>query len=159
MFGMFRSRRKAEEELREIIREQGLCNQVLGLEKSKGACFNHQIKKCRGACVGKEPLALHEARLINALAALKMRSWPFKGPVGIQETSLAGDRTEIHVFNRWCHLGTAGSEDRLQEILSAPSPLPFDLDSYKILTRFLDTKGHNAALIDLQQQREMAGAS
>ncbi len=154
LFGMFRSRRKAEEQLREVIREEGLCNRVLGLEKGNGACFNYQIKKCRGACVGNEPLALHEARLVSALASLKMRSWPFAGAVGICENSTDGGRTDIHVFNRWCHLGTADNEDRLKEILHSPSPLPFDLDSYKILTRFFDTRGNDVDIIDLERPED-----
>ncbi|HKL48291.1 MAG TPA: exonuclease domain-containing protein [Desulfuromonadales bacterium] len=158
LFGLFRSRRKAEEGLRDIIQDQGLCNRVLGLDKGTGACFNYQIRKCRGACVGKEPLPLHEARLVNALAALKMRSWPFSGPVGIRERSRKDDRTDIHVFDRWCHLGTADSEDRLRDILSCPSPLPFDLDSYKILTRFLDSRDDSDAdLLDLSQPQYNTG--
>ncbi|MBN2429566.1 MAG: GIY-YIG nuclease family protein [Deltaproteobacteria bacterium] len=138
LYGMFRSRREAGKTLLGIIREQGLCARVLGLEKGSGACFGYQIKKCRGACVGEEPLALHQARLTMALAQLKMRSWPFKGAVGIREKSPAGDRTEIHVFDHWRHLGTATSEKNLWEIFECPSPLPFDLDSYKILNRYLD---------------------
>lgn len=140
LFGTFRSRRDAEDSLREIIREHALCTKVLGLEKGSGTCFNYHIKKCRGACVGVESLPLHEARLTLALSALKMRTWPFGGPVGLRETSSCGQRVDIHIFDQWCHLGTAGGEDELWEILSDFAPLPFDLDSYKILVRFLEKR-------------------
>ena len=60
-------------------------------------------------------------------------------------------RSEIHVFNHWCHLGTADSEDQLREILESPSLLSFDLDGYKILTRFLETKVQNSDFIHLLQ--------
>jgi DNA polymerase-3 subunit epsilon len=149
LFGMFRTRRQAEVALREIILAHGLCNRTLGLEKGNGACFNFQIKKCRGACAGQEPLPLHEARLVTALASMKVRSWPYAGAIGIREKSATDDRTEIHIFNHWCHLGTADSEDQLREILDSPDLLPFDLDGYKILTRFLKKNGQHADLINL----------
>jgi DNA polymerase III subunit epsilon len=151
LFGIFRSRREADQTLREIILEQGLCTRVLGLERGEGACFNVQIKKCRGACIGREPLPLHQLRLLNALGGLKLRAWPFRGVVGIREQAPGGERTDIHVFNAWCHLGTADSEERLWEILDTPCPLPFDLDSYKILTRYLDREESRSALLDLSR--------
>lgn len=155
LFGMFRSRRQAETALREIILTHGLCNKVLGLEKGRGACFNFQIRKCRGACVGEEPRARHEARLLSAMADLKMRSWPFAGPVGIRERAPKGDRTEIHLFDHWCHRGTADSEDRLWSLLEHPEHLTFDLDSYKILTRFLDKSIQPPDILDLSTHRKI----
>lgn len=148
LFGLFRSRRQADSTLRQIISAHGLCNRVLGLEKGQGACFNHQIRKCRGACVGREPLPLHEVRLRSALSGLKMRSWPFRGVIGIRERTPEG-RSEIHIFDHWCHLGTADCEDRLRELLETPEPLPFDLDSYRILSRFLDRRAGTADVINL----------
>jgi len=153
LFGMFRSRREAEKHLREIVREHGLCTRVLGLEKGDGACFGYQIKKCRGACVGREPLPLHKARLMIALAGLKIRSWPFKGAVGIREKSPTGERIDIHVLNNWQHLGTADGEERLRDIFERPDQLSFDLDSYKILTRFLSHQGSRAEVLDLSHER------
>lgn len=152
LFGTFRTRRQAVTALNEAILAQGLCNKVLGLEKGSGACFNYQIRKCRGACVGEEPLELHEARLAIALAKLKLRSWPYPGAIGIKEMSPAGDRTEIHVLDNWRHLGTADSETSLWQILAGRTTLPFDLDSYKILTRFLEKKKQNIHFIDFSEQ-------
>jgi len=149
LYGMFRTRRQADTALREVILAHKLCNRTLGLEKGHGACFNYQIKKCRGACVGQESLQLHEARLVTAFASMKVRSWPFTGAIGIREKSDTSDRTEIHVFNHWCHLGTVDSEERLREILDSSEMLPFDLDGYKILSRFLDKNRQDIDLINL----------
>ncbi len=148
LYGVFRTARAADQALRAIVAEHGLCPQVMGLEKGRGACFGYQIKKCRGACVGEEPLALHRARLEAALAGLRLRSWPFAGPVGLRERSDSG-RCDLHVLDAWCHLGTARAEGDLEEILETSSPLPFDHDSYKILTRYLDAKGGNVEIIPL----------
>jgi len=80
---------------------------------------------------------------------MKVRSWPFTGAIGIREKSDTSDRTEIHVFNHWCHLGTVDSEERLWEILDSSEMLPFDLDGYKILSRFLDKNRQDIDLINL----------
>ena len=92
---------------------------------------------------------MHEAKLITAFASIKVHPWPYVGPIGIQEKSATGDRTEIHVFNHWCHLGTTESESRLWSILDSPVLLPFDLDGYKILTRYLKVNGQTTDLINL----------
>lgn len=150
LYGIFRTRREAENTLREIIDSGGFCHKVLGLEKGKGACFHYQIKKCRGACVGFEPLALHEARFITALSKLKMRSWPFRGPIGIKETSTVDQREDMHVFNNWCYLGTAQSDEQLQDLLANPEAQPFDLDNFKTLNQFLDRQSPDVVLYRLQ---------
>lgn len=152
LFGAFRTKRQAEAALKKVIVDQGLCNKVLGIEKGRGACFGRQIKTCRGACVGAESLLLHEARLKTALTGMKIRAWPFAGAAGIREATPAGDRTEIHVFDQWRHLGTASNDEELWEIVAESRTVTFDLDSYRILTRFIDQRKH-PGFIDLSSAR------
>jgi DNA polymerase-3 subunit epsilon len=135
LYGLFRSRSTAFEELRVLATEHGLCPILLGLEKGRGPCFAYQIRRCRGACVGKETAVAHGLRLGQALTRLRMRPWPFAGRVGIREKGVAGD--SLIVLDRWCYLGSAHSETNLRELLEEnPRPV-FDLDTYRILTRFL----------------------
>ena len=152
LFGAFRTKRQAEAALKKVIVEQGLCNKVIGIETGSGACFGYQIKTCRGACVGEESLLLHEARLTAALIGMRLRAWPLAGAAGIREVSPAGDRTDIHVFDQWRHLGTASSDEELWEIVAEGRRVNFDLDSYRILTRFLGQRKHNG-FIDLSFTR------
>ena len=95
---------------------------------------------------------LHEARLTAALIGMRLRAWPFAGAAGIREASPAGDRTDIHVFDQWRHLGTASSDEELWEIVAEGRRVNFDLDSYRILTRFLGQRKHNG-FIDLSFTR------
>jgi DNA polymerase-3 subunit epsilon len=135
LHGLFRSRSAAREALRALAAEHGLCPILLGLEKGRGPCFAHQIRRCRGACVGKETRVAHGLRLGQALTRLKMRPWPFAGRVAIRESGGAAD--SLIVLDRWCYLGTARSDAALHELLEhGPRPV-FDLDTYRILTRFL----------------------
>lgn len=147
LYGLFRSRAAALEALREIATAHQLCPIVLGLEKGRGPCFAYQLKRCRGACVGKETLPVHALRLGTALAQLRMRPWPFKGRIGVLETGT--ERSEIIVLDRWCYLGTVRSEAELGE-LGGQRPRPqFDLDTYKILTRFFTRPQGDYRVVEL----------
>lgn len=147
LHGLFRSRRAALEELRALATEHGLCLILLGLEKGRGPCFAHQIRRCRGACVGKESPAVHGLRLGQALARLRMRPWPFAGRVGIRESGNAAD--PLIVLDRWCYLGTARSETELRELSERSQQPVFDLDTYRILTRFFSSARPRCAVVSL----------
>ena len=140
LYGQFKSRREAANTLRELAGEHGLCLKRLGLEPGQGACFNHQIKRCKGVCVGRESPALHDLRLQTALAVLKLRTWPFRGRIAIRERAADGDRCDWHLFESWCHLGTAHNEADLHEAAQAHCAPAFDLDVYRILRRELERR-------------------
>ncbi|MGA2707345.1 MAG: exonuclease domain-containing protein [Steroidobacteraceae bacterium] len=133
-FGLFRSRKDALKALTDIARSQRLCLKVLGLEQSAGSCFAYQLGKCRGACVGKEPLALHGMRLQLALSALKLKAWPFPGRVALRERDDGGG-ADLHVCEDWAYLGTARSDEDLADLCAADLHRPFDADVYRILVR------------------------
>jgi len=145
LYGLFRARAAALEALREIAAAHQLCAIVLGLEKGKGPCFAYQLKRCRGACVGKESLVAHRLRLGAALAGLRMRPWPFKGRIGVRESR----SDALIVLDRWCYLGTAGSEIELAELAEQRAQPVFDLDTYKILSRFFGSSRRDYEVVDL----------
>ena len=145
LHGLFRSRAAAIEGLREIAAANQLCPIVLGLEKGNGPCFAHQLKRCRGACVGKESRVSHALRLAAALAQLKMRPWPFRGRIGVREKEAGA----LIVLDRWCYLGTVRSEAELGELAETrPQPV-FDADTYKILSRFFASARKNYQVVEL----------
>jgi DNA polymerase-3 subunit epsilon len=147
IFGVFRSKRAATDTLRALTAEYELCPIRVGLEKGKGPCFAHQLKRCRGVCAGRESAQQHDLRLAEALAGLRVASWPYRGPIGVRETG--GGRTEVHVLHHWCHLGTAKSEDELADILRDAGAPRFDLDTFKILQRFLAEPASRRAVVEL----------
>ncbi len=151
LHGLFRSRRAALEALRALAAEHGLCLIVLGLEKGRGPCFAHQLRRCRGACVGKESRVVHGLRLGQALQRLKMRPWPFPGRIGIRESGNAAD--PMIVLDRWCYLGTVRSDNALQELLARRARPVFDLDTYRILTRFFGSARRRYSVLPLPEQR------
>ena len=100
--------------------------------------------RSRGVCVGKEAHAQHDLRLMQALAELKLQSWPFRGRVGVRETS--GEQSVMHVLDHWCYLGSVRSEDELAALDARPA---FDLDTYKILKRFLGENRRGVEIVPL----------
>jgi DNA polymerase-3 subunit epsilon len=138
LHGPFRTDRDARRALEGKAREAGLCLKVIGLERGAGSCFAFQLGRCRGACAGREPRALHDVRLRLALASLRLRPWPFPGPVGIRERAPAGEGTVLHVLDRWRHLGTAADEREVAALLARCDEAPFDADAYRILARCLE---------------------
>ena len=145
LHGLFRSRATALQALREMTTAHQLCPIALGLEKGKGPCFAHQLKRCRGACVGKESALAHGLRLAAALTQLKMRAWPFKGRIGVRE----GSRDTVIVLDRWCYLGTARTEAELAELAQSRTRPAFDLDTYKILARYFGSSRRDYQVVEL----------
>lgn len=149
LYGLFRSRATAIEALRDIATAHELCHVLLGLEKRAGPCFAHQLKRCRGACVGLESHAQHALRLKTALDSMRTLPWPYRGRVGVREVTADGETSELHVIDQWCHLGTVRNETELHELTRQRSLPAFDVDTYKILKRFLAKPPRGAAIIKL----------
>jgi DNA polymerase-3 subunit epsilon len=168
---VFHSQKDGRKALTDIARAHSLCLKILGLEngdfaaapgrgpdtqveRSAGSCVAYQLGKCKGACMGKEPLMLHNARLLMALSALKLKSWPFPGRVALKEGGCQGGglgsqdsgsresgwsdgRCEYHVLDHWVYLGTARSEEELAELQAKDAHATFDVDVYRIVVRYL----------------------
>ncbi|MCF8176933.1 MAG: ethanolamine utilization protein [Sulfuritalea sp.] len=132
-YGPFKSAREAKRVLTELAKSHQLCHGLLGLESVKPGkpCFAYQLQQCKGACVGKEPVLSHSARLMAALSRHKIEPWPFSGPAWIKEGG------EVHLIHHWRHLGTVCDEADLYALLEASAPV-FERDSYRILVKARD---------------------
>jgi len=150
MHGMFRSRRAALNALRKVADEHGLCHIGTGAQTGPGPCLGYQLKRCRGLCVGRESEIAHSMRLMQALHALRMHDWPHPGPIGIREHDAMTGRTEIHVLDRWRHLGSADANADLHDILQTRADTAFDAGVYKILVQYFRSKPHNGEVVALK---------
>jgi DNA polymerase III subunit epsilon len=132
-YGEFRSEAAARRQLQLRAREHQLCLRVLGLEEGEGSCLLHQLGRCRGACIGKESLALHDIRVQMAFAGQRFQAWPFEGRVAFTDAR-HDDGAAAHVFDRWCYLGSARDDSELAELAHARTALQFDLRIYRLTT-------------------------
>ncbi|MBP7832756.1 MAG: GIY-YIG nuclease family protein [Candidatus Levybacteria bacterium] len=128
VIGVFRSRKEALDYLYKLSAESFLCPKLLGIEKSTKSCFAFQLGKCKGACVQKELPIVYNLRFEQAFYKKKIRPWKFNGPVIVKD----GD--EGFVVDKWCILGKVDHNKSLSDL---SWQYTFDLDSYKILQRFL----------------------
>jgi DNA polymerase-3 subunit epsilon len=141
-YGPFSSRPGARRHLQELASEHGLCLKTMKLDgrarraAADAPCFNFQIRRCRGACIGAEPAAAHAARLRELLESRRVPPWPHAGAVALIERAADGAREDLHVFDRWCWLGTVRSFDAAAK-LAAAAPRAFDADVYRIASRTL----------------------
>ena len=149
LYGVYRSKRQALESLRELADAHALCPQALGLESGKGACFASQIGRCKGVCAGRESPAVHRLRLQVALSAQRLQAWPYPGRVALREHDARSGRTDVHVFDQWCHLATVHDEADMDGVLDArrqAAPLAFDLDTYRLLLKRLQNAPRGAVV-------------
>ncbi|MEJ0087303.1 MAG: exonuclease domain-containing protein [Pseudomonadota bacterium] len=139
-FGMYRSERDARRALEGLAREHQWCFRLLGLESGEGSCLGFQTGRCKGACVGKESLAVHLARVKLGLMPLRLKQWPYAGPMVLREG--AAERTQYHVIDGWQHLATFDADDAAalpsaRDWQRVAERLDFNMDGYRILTRHL----------------------
>lgn len=131
-FGLFRNQRIAKQTLEKIIAEQKLCQKMLGFEKTNKACFNYQLKRCAGACVGEVSAKQHNQQLQQALSKYQQRQWPYDGMIVIRENN--DTLQALHYINHWHYLGTR--EIALDADIPNEAPEQqgsFSLDDYKII--------------------------
>jgi DNA polymerase III subunit epsilon len=147
--GVFKNLVQAKEFLKQACDEYKLCPKLVGLEKSKGVCFNSQIGKCWGACSGKDDILNYNKRLAKAFLKRRLRGWPFLGPVIIEEKR---DDMEKHSFviDNWCLIADIKEEDGGTEVITH-SPA-FDYDSYKIFLRYLSDRANKKRVKEISQK-------
>jgi DNA polymerase-3 subunit epsilon len=69
----FSSAAEAKEFMNMVIEEYELCQKLCGVYKTKGSCFNYQIKKCTGACIGEESADDYNKRVIMLMDKLELK--------------------------------------------------------------------------------------
>lgn len=141
LYGLYQTIKEARQALRKLAEAHFLCPVVLGLEEAKPGkpCSSHKVKICRGACVEREPIAKHSARLMTALAKSRVKDWPFAGRVALVERDEFGMREDFHLFEDWRYQGIAKDPLALNDAENSETTISFDPDIYRALLKYIDT--------------------
>lgn len=131
ILAVYPRRGRAKESLNTLTKTFDLCPKLMGLEKAKNACFLYQLHKCKGACVGAEPPAVYNERLLTAFEHQRIQDWPFKSAILVQEMR-DSDVSHGIVVDQWCVLGQVTQEPYCEPRVELAEKT-FDLDTYKIL--------------------------
>jgi DNA polymerase-3 subunit epsilon len=154
-YGPFNSRSAVRRFLIQLAAEHRLCLKTIGLEgRSKSAhdgapCFNYQLRRCRGACVGSEPIDEHTERLKASMQRWLLPVWPFEHAIALIERNELRFHEHWHVFDRWCWLGTVKSFDAARELARNAQRI-FEADAARLAVQALSgAKGWKLEVVQL----------
>ncbi len=149
LYGLFASNKKATQAIEAICDEHNLCYIVCGLERgSNRGCSSHQLKKCRGYCVGKQSSLQHNVKMLEGMGNLALQTWPYDGPIAITESDKEGNHKHL-IVNNWCLLGIADSLDEIFGILNGNTNPQLDKDSYRYLVKIIFGKSSSVVIRQL----------
>jgi DNA polymerase-3 subunit epsilon len=130
VYGLYETRTKAKKRIEELTRTFQLCPKLMGIEKTKSACFSYSLGRCQGACIGEESAESYNRRFEVALEYNKLEQWPYASAITVP----INDGGERVILNKWMVHGYIDEEgNRVYEDME-PN---FDVDEYKIIKRFL----------------------
>ena len=136
-FGLFANKHRITTTIQNLARDHALCLRVMGLDRGKGACFQHQLGRCDGACTGKESIASHNARLLEYLDRQRIAAWPFSGAILLAEETIRPideqPSQQYHLVDQWAWQGCFATADQATATLQEPSSVAFDRDAYRLI--------------------------
>lgn len=150
ILAVYPRRGRAKDALNDMVKTFDLCPKLMGLEKTSGACFMRQLHKCRGACVEQEPAALYNQRLLTAFDNQRIQTWPFKGPILLEE-DWSSEATHAIIIDKWCVIGELTQQPYCEPVVTTAEKA-FDLDTYKILQSHLTHKIKQLTIRQLDSQ-------
>jgi len=153
VLGLFKTRKQAMGYLSDTARTHRLCPKLLKLEQPRGYCFSYHLGRCDGACMGEGDPEEYNARLDNAFEERRIKAWPFKGPVVVEEKSPLTNSREHFLLDNWCLIKSRKSVDAGTTSMGNGQHR-FDYDSYKILYKYL-TDSRNSDRIHLASKKEL----
>ncbi len=136
-FGLFANKHRIIATIQNLARNHALCLRVMGLERGTGACFQHQLGRCDGACAGQESIASHNARLLENLDRQRIAAWPFSGPILFAEKTIRPiddqPAQQYHLVDQWAWYGCFATAKRATATLEKFSNVAFDRDAYRLI--------------------------
>ncbi|MFD2516281.1 exonuclease domain-containing protein [Salinimicrobium flavum] len=134
----FTNLQQAKAILNSIIEDFNLCQRLTGVHPGNGNCFNYSIKKCKGACVGLEPVEDYNTRVQevldkysyerqNMLVIDRGRDLDEKSALLVEEGKFKG----IGYFNLNYQL------NNMEIIKSIITPMKSDRDAQHIIQNYL----------------------
>lgn len=155
LLGVFKSKKEAKSYLSILTKQYGLCEKLLGLEKTNSECFGYRLGRCKGACINREKPLFYNLRFTTAFYKMKIKKWPFEGPIIIREINELAGITESFIIDKWCYLGKLKNETENPEIINnskagtsawfnnerlnqPDDDYIFDYDMYKLIFKFLN---------------------
>lgn len=136
----FQSMQTAKDFLFYLVDEYKLCQKLCGLDTTNGACFNHQLHKCNGACIGLESANEYNERFELAIQKLEFRHKNF---IILEKGPKPGTKSVVQVCDgiykgfgtiKECEIGEK------ERIFSSICSMKNNKDTYNIINSYLRSK-------------------
>jgi DNA polymerase-3 subunit epsilon len=144
-YGPFASRAAVRRWMTELAGEHRICLKIVGLEGRRKAsgdgapCFNYQLRRCNGACVGEETRNEHTSRVKELMQPWLLPRWPHANPIALVERNTERFQEQWHVFDQWCWLGTVKSRNAAVD-LARTAPRLFEADAARLAVQALSAR-------------------
>jgi DNA polymerase III subunit epsilon len=124
----------------EIVAKYNLCQKLCGLYQNHGACFQHSIGQCKGACIGIEPAESYNQRVDAALKEFHHK-WTDMAIIdhGRNEDEHSVVLIENNVFAGFGWISTENSINDPAQIKDCIKPYSDNRDVQQIIKGFLRT--------------------
>lgn len=150
IISVFKSKKHAESLLGEKAKQFGLCEKLLGLEKTKKECFLYRLGICKGACIGEENTVFYNTRFIEAFYEIAIKQWPFQSPILVKEQNESGQ--DLFVIDKWCVLGSISSYE-YQQKFTEKNEIEFEYDVYKILQSYIFSLKNQSSITPISKEK------
>ena len=144
-YGPFGSRASVRRWMTELAAEHRICLKAIGFEGRRKAttdgapCFNYQLRRCNGACVGQEARDQHTARVKQLMLPWLLPHWPYATAIALVERNEERFQEQWHVFDQWCWLGTVRSLNAALD-LARSAPRVFEADAARLAVQALSAR-------------------
>jgi DNA polymerase-3 subunit epsilon len=124
----------------EIAAKYNLCQKLCGLYQNHGACFQHSIGQCAGACIGVEPAGTYNLRVETALAEFNHK-WSDMAIIdrGRTEDEVSVVLIENNVFAGFGWMSNENSINDPSQIKDIIKPYSDNRDVQQIIKGFLNS--------------------
>ena len=124
----------------EIVAKYNLCQKLCGLYQNHGACFQHSIGQCKGACLGSEPAESYNLRVDAALAEFHHK-WSDMAIIdhGRNEDEVSVVLIENNVFAGFGWINRADGIENPDQIRESIKRYNDNRDVHQIIRGFLNT--------------------
>ncbi len=134
----FDSQKAAKDYLFKSAEKYNLCHKLCGLSDSVGACFEYQIKVCKGACVGDESASDYNLRVTEFVNSVSLGEDAFAiVDKGREEDEISIVLIENGLLKGFAYLSseeTIQSKEELSEILT---PYHHNDDARAIIKKYI----------------------
>lgn len=115
-----------------------LCLKMCNLHKIKGPCFDYQLKRCQGACIGKESPESYNARVQEAIDSFSFQQENF---VIIGRGRTDGENSVIcvekGVYKGFGYFDITGDDLSIEQVRKFVKPYAHNRDIQKIICGYL----------------------